>query len=108
MANDFDLYTPIVAVVRGYCRMYHYMVVSAEDTQIKPEMREHFAAVTAAIHDALTVNCRPDEAPYFLDDIGLGTGFNKSQMCFISEVDYKVRKRKIVHDIAVNLRLVEK
>ena len=40
-------------------------------------------------------------------NIGLGTGFNKSQMCFISEVDYKVRKRKIVHDIAVGLNLIQ-
>lgn len=107
MSTDFDLYTPVVAVVRGYCRMYHYMTVTAEDPRVRDDVREHFSRVTAAIHDALTVNCRPDEAPYFLDDIGLGTGFNKSQMCFISEVDYKVRKRKIVHDIAVNLRLVE-
>lgn len=106
MTNDYNLYSPIVAVVRGYCRMYQYMTVSIEDPQISKDIRDHYAVVVAAIHDALTVNCRPDEAPYFLDDIGLGTGFNKSQMCFISERDYKTRKRKIVMDIAVNLRLI--
>lgn len=106
MTNDYNLYSPIVAVVRGYCRMYQYMTVSIEDPQISKEIRDHYAVAVAAIHDALTENCRPDEAPYFLDDIGLGTGFNKSQMCFISERDYKDRKRKIVHDIASNMRLV--
>ncbi len=106
MTNDYNLYSPIVAVVRGYCRMYQYMTVSIEDPQISKDIRDHYAVAVAAIHDALTVNCRPDEAPYFLDDIGLGTGFNKSQMCFISECDYKTRKRKIVMDIAVNLRLI--
>lgn len=107
MATDFDLYTPVVAVVRGYCRMYQYMSVTKADPRARQDVRDNFTEVTAAIKKALDDNCRPDEAPYFLDDIGLGTGFNKSQMCFISEVDYKVRKRKIVHDIAVNLRLVE-
>lgn len=105
MATDFDLYTPVVAVVRGYCRMYHYMKVSADDPRVSADMRENFAKVTAAIQVALDDNCRPDEAPYFIDDIGLGTGFNKSQMCYISETDYKTRKRKIVHDIAKNLHL---
>lgn len=105
MATDFDLYTPIVAVVRGYCRMYHYMAVSSEDARINEDVREHFSEVTAAIKKAMDDNCRPDEAPYFIDDIGLGTGFNKSQMCYISETDYKTRKRKIVHDIAKNLHL---
>lgn len=106
MTNDYNLYSPVVAVVRGYCRMYQFMTVSLEDPQIDKNIRDQYASAVAAIHAALEANCRPDEAPYFLDDIGLGTGFNKSQMCYISERDYKERKRKIVHDIAHNLHIV--
>ena len=106
MTNDYDLYSPVVAVVRGYCRLYHYMTVSKDDPSVATSTRSHYAAGVGAISDALAVNCRPDEAPYFIDDIGLGTGFNKSQMCYISERDYKERKRKIVHDIAHNLHIV--
>jgi hypothetical protein len=82
------------------------MTVSKDDPSVDASTRAHYAAVAVAISDALAVNCRPDEAPYFIDDIGLGTGFNKSQMCYISERDYKERKRKIVHDIAHNLHIV--
>lgn len=106
MTNDYNLYSPIVTVVRGYCKMYHFMKESKDDPQVDKDVRAIYAYAYSAISAALEANCRPDEAPYFVDDIGLGTGFNKSQMCFISECDYKTRKRKIVMDIAVNLRLV--
>lgn len=106
MTNDYDLYSPVVAVVRGYCRLYHFMTESKDDPSIESNVRENYARVSGAISDALKANCRPDEAPYFVSDIGLGTGFNKSQMCYISERDYKERKRKIVHDIAHNLHIV--
>ena len=104
---DYDLYAPIVGIVRNYCKLYHYAHTVADDLREPENIREHYQAVYNAITAALKANCRPDEAPYFVSDIGLGTGFNKSQMCYISETDYKTRKRKIVHDIAVELNLVQ-
>ena len=104
---DYDLYAPIVGIVRNYCKIYYYAETVSKDPREPANLRAHYKAVHTAIKAALEVNCRPDEAPFFVSDIGLGTGFNKSQMCFISEVDYKVRKRKIVHDIAVGLNLIQ-
>lgn len=106
MSNAYDLYPPIVSVVRGYCKMYRYMEVSVNDPLLPLTIRQHYAVIIDGIHRAIQANCLDGEAAYFIDDIGQGTGFNKSQMCFISEHDYKSRKRKIVHDIAVNLNLV--
>lgn len=105
MTNDYDLYAPIVGIVRNYCKIYYYAETVSKDPREPENLRAHYKAAYNAIKAALEANCRPDEAPFFVSDIGLGTGFNKSQMCFISEVDYKVRKRKIVHDIAKNLHL---
>ena len=105
--QDYNLISPIVGIVRNYCRMYQYMLANTDDPQIPENIRTHYKAASAAISAALKANCRPDEAPYFVNDIGLGTGFNKTQMCFISERDYKTRKRKIVQDIAIGLNLVQ-
>ncbi len=102
---EWDVPVDVVRLVRFLCAGYERRARSIRYKTFSEPVLEEYRRQNAAIDAALSV-VEEELRAAFLHDIAEGRGYNRSDVEYLCEPSYIKRKRRIIHDIAVNLRLI--
>lgn len=104
---DWHIPSSVVKIVTAYCADYDRRAKLISDVNTTECCLNQYKLINSIIDKALDdieVGIRRD----MLYDISLGRGYFKSNCCvFIDKNSYYRRRRKLVHDIAVYLHLID-
>lgn len=102
---EWDVPVDVVRLVRFLCAGYERRARSIRYKTFSERVLEEYRRQNAAIDAALSV-VEEDMRAALLYDISEGRGYNKSDAAYLCESAYIKRKRRVIHDIAVNLHLI--
>ena len=103
----WEMPTGVVDVVRAICADYTRRSVALTQDAIPEHVREVYARLNEAIEAALS-DVEPGLRKTLLDDVGRHRGYDFSKISpYVAKNTYYNRKRKLVHDIARSLSLIE-
>ena len=103
--ENIKLPLDVSRAVCSLCNDYDRREKALRENKLRPELRDSYAALNAAIDEALTETCEEGIRLPMRRDIGLGRGHRMSPIYFISEKTYKKRKRSAKAEIARRLGL---
>ena len=94
----------VVCIVKTMCADYYRRDVALKD--MPPEVAECYRMMNGAIDRALE-KVEPGIRRTMMEDIATGRGYDFSPAsAIVSRRPYYARKRQIIHDIAVEYRLI--
>ncbi len=102
---EWDVPVDVVRLVRFFCAGYERRARSIKYKTFSDAVLEEYRRQNAAIDAALSA-VEEDMRAALLSDIADGRGYNRSDAVCLCESAYIKRKRRVIHDIAVNLRLI--
>ena len=102
---EWDVPVDVVRLVRFLCAGYERRARSIRYKTFSEPVLEEYRRQNAAIDAALSV-VEEDMRSALLYDIAEGRGFHRSRLENLCETAYLKRKRRVIHDIAVNLNLI--
>lgn len=103
---ECDIPIDVVRLVRFLCAGYDRRVRSIKYGTYSAGVLKEYRRQNAAIDAALS-SVEPEIRQLILADIAEGRGYNRSGVVYMCESAYTKRKRRVVHDIASNLKLIE-
>ena len=96
----------VVVVVIAICADYDRRTKAMQLNTVPYEVARHYADLNEVIDNALA-DVEPGMRSLLLADLQQGKGYDKSMASpIIGKNGYYNRKRKVIHDIAVGLRLI--
>ncbi len=96
----------VLRAVRAMCEDYDRRAGEIRRGALAPEVLGHYMMLNGAIDRALAECCEEGIRTEMRRDIGNNTGYQFTQLYFLSFGTYKDRKRKSKHAIAKALHLI--
>lgn len=102
----WEIPSSVVRLVEAICADYDRREQAIKHSSLTGETLETYARLNAAI-DAGLESVEPGIRRFMLDDIWLGRGYDFSPCSpFLAKNSYYKRKKKVIHDIAKELKLI--
>ena len=97
----------VVDIVKSVCADYDRRKRAIQASLLTAEVMREYIRLNDAVDKALTDNVEEALREYMLTDIQLNRGYDLSPTSpYLAKNTYYQRKRKVVHDIALELHLI--
>ena len=104
--HRWEIPKTVVLLVRALCADYTRRQIAIEKKTVDEKVLEEFVRINSAIDRALE-GIDPGIRSTMLSDIIFGRGYDSSSAAiYICKESFFNRKRKFVHDVAVELNLI--
>lgn len=108
MYYEWEIPPSVVVTVQGICRDYERRENAIKYSTITGRVLDRYIELNAAVDDALS-EIAVEARESILSDVADNVGYDFSACsCYFSRKIYYLKKRKLIHDIAVKLFLIPK